>query len=158
MNFENVDINTEFNNFINIMSNENCNLLEILKEQNEYEKELKKEKQLKNDLIDEYLYLICYYNIQDYKSYTIYNYSIYNNYSDIKKGFDDLLKFIINNKLEDQTKLEKHLLKYDLLKKIAHLIINYNIQNYTDYTINDSYSKIKKEYNKLLKKINKKDK
>jgi len=154
MNDKNVDINTEFNSFINIMPNENCNLLEILKEQEKYKEELKKERCLKKDLIDEYLHLICYYNIQNY---TIYNYTIYNDYSEIKKGFDDLLQFIINNKLEEQTKLEEHLLKYDLLKKVARLIIDYNIQDYTDYTINDSYSEIKKEYNILLKKINKTD-
>ena len=66
----------------------------------------------------------------------------------------------INNINEYRIKLKKYKrLINDLIDKYKYLINYYNIQNYTDYSIINKYSKIKKKsYEYLLKDIHRKTK
>ena len=130
---------------------------------------------LKNDLlIDKYMFatdeqkrlmkIKLLYDLADlcgdYQITLTKNYSIHDNYYDIKREYVYYKKYIshVNNNIYIfASDKEKIMMKYTLLRKIYKLSTKYNIPLSKNYTINDNYYDIKLEYIKIkfIKNINK---
>ena len=125
-------------------------------------------KLMKINLLRDFANLATYYPIDISK-----NYSIHDNYYDIKREYVYYKKYIsknINNlnitipKYNTNNDIyiiasdkEKIIIKYKLLRDLLELSTKYNITLSKNYTINDNYYDIKLEYIKIkfIKNINK---
>lgn len=118
----------------------------------------KQKKLMKINLLHDLADLCVNYQINITK-----NYSINDDYYDIKREYDYHKKCIskninnLNNTIPNQyndiyifaSDKEKIMMKYTLLRKLSNLSTNYNITPSKNYSMNDNYYDIKLEYIKM---------